>query len=167
MYTARSSWSREAQQSRDMVQGHSMGPVPVPPTLGSHGAPHGSHHPIPLQLDATAPTGIAQGSLAPREGVAAHPKGRRWGLPKPLGQQQAARDARSHSPSEPLWRMTSGAERPEQSCQGSRWPPDLPCHARAAWQRGWPHVGPVGRAGSYSRQQEHCSALPGLCSPPL
>lgn len=144
-------------------QGHGPGSLHgscVLLTLGSHDAPHGSHHPIPMQLDATAPTHISQGSLAPGEGVAAHPKGRRWGLPKPLSQQQAACHARSHSPSEPLWRMISGAERPEQSCQGSRWLPDLPCHARAAWQWGWPHVGPAGRAGSYSRQQEHCSAPP-------
>lgn len=30
--------------------------------------------------------------------------------------------------------------------------PSLPCHTRAAWQQDQPHVGPAGRASSYSRQ---------------
>lgn len=58
---------REAQQNRDMTQGHptGMAPMSVPPTLGNQDAPT---TPITVQPDAAAATSITRGSLAPWAG---------------------------------------------------------------------------------------------------
>lgn len=159
MRTAHSSWSREAQWSRNTAQGHPEGPVP--PTLGGWDASCASLHPIPMQPDAAAPTSISHNSLIPGGGLVPTTKGGD-GTPKPLSQQQAACDAGSHGPSAPLWRMTSGVEHPQQP--GQR-PGGCLASPAVHGQPGRPHVGSAGRAGSYSRQWGHCSVPLGFALP--
>lgn len=102
-----------------------------------------------------------QGSLAPGGGGCCPPQRRAMGPPKPLSQQQAARDARSRGPSVLLWRMISGTERPKQPCQGPGG-----CLASPAT-----HGQPGSGTGQQSRQlflaMGTLFSLPGLCSPPL